>query len=209
MQNFSRAHIQAPARQRGVIVFIALIVLVAMTLVAIGTMRSVDTSNVVSGNLAFKQATLSATDQGIEAAYRWLITNAGSTVLNNDNSTLGYFSSAPAANNEPDWTNLNDPVWQQAACAVPGCTSDGSGNTATYVIQRMCTEPNTTYNGTGATSQPNTCATLSGSSGGETGSSHQVGASQFSSTPQIYYRITARVVGPRNAVSVVQTMVAI
>jgi flagellin-like protein len=50
-------------RERGVVLIIALIVLVAMTLVAIGTLRSVDTSNVVAGNLGFKQATLNGTDQ--------------------------------------------------------------------------------------------------------------------------------------------------
>ena len=43
-------------RERGTIIFIALIVLVAMSLAGIALMRSVDTANLIAGNLAFKNA---------------------------------------------------------------------------------------------------------------------------------------------------------
>jgi hypothetical protein len=36
-----------------------------------------------------------------------------------------------------------------------------------------------------------------------------VGAPQFIGTPQIYYRITTRVEGPRDTVSVIQTSVLV
>src|SRR5436190_18512507 len=93
----SQINLPSAARQRGVVLVIALIVLVAMTLVAIGTLRSVDTSNVVAGNLGFKQATLNGTDQAVETAYRYLATNLGSTTLVNDNTAAGYVSSVPSA----------------------------------------------------------------------------------------------------------------
>ena len=50
-----------PERQRGVVLFIALIVMVAMSLAAIALFRSVDTANLVAGNQAFKQGALNAT----------------------------------------------------------------------------------------------------------------------------------------------------
>ena len=194
----------APTAQRGVVLIIALIVLVAMTLVAIGTVRSVDTGNVLSANLALKAGTVSATDRGAEAAYRWLISNAAGATLQNDDPANGYFSARPGA--EPDWS---DPAnWGSAMCAG-ACAADANGNSASYLIHRMCSEPNTAYNGTGATGQPNQCATTMPSGGPSTGGSMNVGANTFQSTPQLYYRITSRVVGPRNSVSVVQVQIAI
>ena len=48
-------HIHAgPRKQRGTMLIIALIVLVAMTLAGIATMRSVDTATVMAGNIAFR-----------------------------------------------------------------------------------------------------------------------------------------------------------
>src|ERR687895_391378 len=56
------------SRQKGVVLFIALIVLVALMLASISLVRSVDTANVIAGNLAFKQASVQAADFGIEVA---------------------------------------------------------------------------------------------------------------------------------------------
>lgn len=63
-----------PASQRGAVLFIALIVMVAMTLAAIGMMRSIDTTTMIAGNLAFKQTTIHAGDVGIDEGYKWLMT---------------------------------------------------------------------------------------------------------------------------------------
>ena len=57
------------SRQRGVVLFIALIVLVAMSLAGIAIMRSVDTGNLIAGNVAFQQGTLASADRGIDDAY--------------------------------------------------------------------------------------------------------------------------------------------
>jgi Tfp pilus assembly protein PilX len=200
---------RAPAKQKGVIVFIALIVLVSMTLAALALIRSTDTGTVIAGNLAFKQATASAADTTVEVAYRQLI-NAdalGTGVLNNDNAFPGYHSSAPSQP-EPTYT---DPTWFQAngTCAVAGCAADANGNVTYYVVHRMCTQANTTYNGTGATGQHNTCATLTATGGSSTGGSMGVGSYNFQTNPQLYYRVTTLVVGPRNTEAVVQAMVAL
>ncbi len=56
------------ATQKGVVLFIALIVLVALTMAGIALVRSVDTANIIAGNLAFKEGTLQAADLGVEAA---------------------------------------------------------------------------------------------------------------------------------------------
>ena len=56
------------SRERGVVLFIALIVMVALSLAGIALIRSADTATIVAGNLAFKQAAASAVDRSVEQA---------------------------------------------------------------------------------------------------------------------------------------------
>ena len=53
-------------REQGVVLFIALIVLVAMSLAGIALMRSVDTGILIAGNLGFRQNATHVGDLGIE-----------------------------------------------------------------------------------------------------------------------------------------------
>lgn len=199
-------HFTSNARQRGVVLFIALIVLVAMTLAAIALVRSVDTSNVIAGNLAFKESTIQAADQGTDQAIQWLTTNVGTGSLNNDNLAVAgnimYYSSGQLA------SGAN---WWAAPAAWTGFSgssyTDTAGNNIYVIIHRMCTQPNTTYNGNGAGGVANICSLYFPTSGASTGGSMSVGSFTFQGNPQLYYRITSRVQGPRNTFSFVQTMV--
>lgn len=187
-------------RQKGVSLFIALIVLVGMTLTGFALMRSVDTNTVISGNLAFKQSTVQAADQGIEAAYQWLVANVGTTVLNNTDNTVGYYSSHPA--NEPDW---NDPAVWVGAVSLP---ADVAGNSVSYVIHRMCTQPDTPYNGTNGAAT-NECAMTYVSGTSSSGGSMSVDAPVFQGSPHLFYRVTSRTSGPRGSFSVTQAVVRV
>lgn len=204
--NFSRYRHRAGSarRQKGVVLLIALIVLVSMTLAAIGMTRSIDTSNVVAGNLGFKQASLNAADQGLQAGFQWLTANAGTTTLNNTNLAAGFFSSTTTG--QIDWTDSN--TWTNAV-TLNGGAADAAGNRISYVIHRMCTEADTAYNGTGAGGNANQCALSMPASAAASGGSMSVGAVVFTGTPRSYYRITARAQGARNTESYVQTLVAI
>ena len=61
MSRHRACHLSHPTRQHGVVLFIALIVMVALSLAAIALIRSVDTTNAVVGNLAFRLFTISST----------------------------------------------------------------------------------------------------------------------------------------------------
>ena len=190
-----------PRRNAGVVLFISLIVLVAMTLAGIAIMRSVSTSNLIAGNLAFKQMTIQASDNGVEQAYQWLLANRAT--LANTNLALGYASSRPGT--EPDWTAAS--TWANAI-TLP---TDAAGNSVSFVVHRMCSQPDTAYNASNG-GVANDCA-LSLSPGtapppGE-GDSYQTGAPVFLEDPMVYYRITVRTTGQRNTVSIVQAMVAV
>src|SRR5204862_7054670 len=56
------------SREHGVVLFIALIVMVAMSLAAIALMRSVHTTSAVIGNLSIRPASILPANYGIEEA---------------------------------------------------------------------------------------------------------------------------------------------
>jgi type IV pilus assembly protein PilX len=186
---------QTPRRQRGTMLIIALIILVAMTLAGIAMMRSVDTATVMAGNIAFKQASVNAVDQGIQAGFSYISTNSGGPSA--DVPSAGYYASATQA--EPDW---NSPVQWTGAALVNGGTADAAGNVVYYKIQRLCLAP-----GLASTS---TCAfTTNTASVTATGSGVDQSAPNFFTLPPTYhYRVTARAVGPRNSIAIVQTMIS-
>lgn len=193
--------------QRGVVLFISLIVLVAMSLAGIGLMRSVDTSVMVAGNIAFKQSTILGADQGTQAAIAWLEANSSGSTLQNTNEAQGYFSSLALP--DPSW--FEPDTWADAK-AVNGGAADASGNKMSYIIHRQCTLPDTPYDGaSGGTA--NQCAAIDESTGGATlteGDSFRAGiGGAFARSKKVYYRITTRVVGPRDTITIIQTTVAI
>lgn len=57
----ARAH-----RQRGVVLFVALIAMVILSLAGVALVRSVDTSTGVAGNIAYRQASIAAVNDAIE-----------------------------------------------------------------------------------------------------------------------------------------------
>jgi len=202
-QNHSRAMRSSPARkQQGVVLIIALIVLVSMTLAAIGMSRSVDTANLVAGNLGFKQATMQSSDLGVQAATTWLATASAGTTLQNDSAADGYHSAAPGS--DPNWEDINS--WTGGSVVINGGQADAAGNTVRYMIHRMCTQPNTPYNGSNG-GVANQCAMNFPTGSTCDGCSMAVGSPQFAGQPQLYYRITTRVDGPHDTVSIVQVNV--
>ena len=77
-----------PTTQRGVALFITLIMLIAMTVAALSLVRIVDSGNIIAGNLAFRQAALQSTDYGIEAARLKLVDVTSS--LTSANQSYGW-----------------------------------------------------------------------------------------------------------------------
>jgi type IV pilus assembly protein PilX len=205
-----RARPTLPRRQGGAILFIALIVLVAMTLAGIAMIRSVDTALGIAGNMAFKQASIQGTDRGVNAGFNWLIANSSGTTLQTSNPAVGYYSSRAAT--EPDW--FDNANWATAT-SLPNefgsvGSPDAAGNVVRYVVHRMCNCADVSYNANCAgSSTPNVCGLYYPISGGAAGGSMSVGSAQFEGIPQIYYRITTRVDGPRNTVSITQVTVLI
>lgn len=69
------------AAQQGIVLLVALIALVALSLSGIVLMRSVDTSNVISGNFAFNEAATQMAEVGINEAQSFIAGNLYSNTL--------------------------------------------------------------------------------------------------------------------------------
>lgn len=201
--------------QDGISLVIALIVLVALTLAGIALVRSVNTGNMIAGNLAFKEGAILAGDAGTEAAINWLKTVAGTASAYNNQPTAGYYATSQDTldmtgnSGDPDralvdWDSNNCNNATTSACITPSVAiSAGADNSVRYVIHRLCQttgDPNATTN---------SCASFQAqdSSSPNRGGLEYGDDKRFESLPTEYYRITSRVKGPRNTVSFVETIV--
>jgi type IV pilus assembly protein PilX len=193
-------------RQTGVVLVIALVVLVAMTLAAVALVRSVDTSNVIAGNLAFQQAAVNSADTGIEDAITWLNGNNTGTTLDADDATHGYAANGSDASHSPAAGQSWDAFWGlsmagRAYSFTAANSLDAAGNSVQYVIDRLCRFPGAKTAGASCIASPVVHSA--------TGNAEEAGEIQLNAPSVVYYRITARVNGPRNTVTYVQAVVSL
>lgn len=188
------AHYPLVHSQRGVSLFITLIAVVALSFAGLALVRSVDTTNQIAGNLAFRQGALHATDVGIEAAYNALATITTSSNDANYPSACAsgacqYYALKQATDTRGIPTVIN---WAN----VPETTVNSSYKVK-YVIDRWCegTLP--------VTDKVGQCSTSDAAGGG----TKKAGGVVFSASLLTYYRITTQVTGPRNTISIVQALV--
>ena len=201
----ARALSSPRSRERGVVVFVAMLVMVALALAGIALLRSTDTTTVVSGNLVLKQASTSAVDRGIEQTIHALWEETPTLDRTQHNTAKNYYAcvrgnsggclAAGAA-----VPKIPDLLRSANGCAGTGLTTglvanDDAGNTSCFVIERMCLN-------TGAAVGSN-CNLSTASFGADPGTIHYTGLVR---PGDAYYRVTVRVEGPRNTVSYAQAM---
>lgn len=207
----------------------ALLALVAISLATLALVRSVDTGALLLGNIGFKQDATAAADQASRQALAWLTTN--NAVLNTDASANGYYASTREL--ASDGTTVKPPVdvtgrqlastanrqlidWDGNHCfsadsssyngcdIQPASVAAINGNTASYVVFRLCSKPgdystDTTINCAQRASNTDAC--------GSKGEMNYGGGSFSCNTTTPYYRIVVRVLGARNTTSFIETIV--
>jgi len=215
---------RSPARelrnraQRGLVLFFALIALLVLSLAAVALVRSVDTSTIIAGNLAFKKAATSSGDIGVEAAMTWLTATQGANntinvledgthAFNQDAPTLGYYSSVHDDPADPSYINIfSDATWTNAnSVLVGGGTDAATGNTTRYIIQRLCRTANQPMK----TSSCLYSGAMQDNNGQNIKLPQEVckGAGCPVAGQTAMLRITARITGPKNTISYVQAFV--
>jgi type IV pilus assembly protein PilX len=201
--------------QRGIVLFIALLVTVVLAVATIALFRSTDTATAVSGNLTFAQAAIGAVDRSIEQSIHALFDAALIPDKTASYSPQNYFACvqdglppAPAAGGRCMATNgsvpeipqvLREPfsttTFNAAGLSSALLPVDSAGNRSYYVIERMCLNPGPAVG--------SNCNLSSSAFGADPGTQHYQGLIR---PGDAYYRVTIRVEGPRNTVSYAQAM---
>jgi Tfp pilus assembly protein PilX len=195
------------ARQRGATLLITLIAVVLLSLAAAAMIRAVDSGGLVIGNIAFRQASVYASDIGVEDARNWLATQSAAMIASGGTVTTLYANVAgryfatwgdfdPKAYN---WTDNTLAYRMTAAELPPGMV----GYTVYWVVHRMC-------RAAGPPSDAITsCVKVTSSS--TMGDSKKIllyGDYNKAATAEApYYRITVRIDGPRSTTSYIQSIV--
>ncbi len=200
--------------ERGVVLFIALLVMVALSLAGIALLRSADTATIVAGNLAFKQSAAAAADRSIEQAVEALFnpktdaTPSSPVIADKTTNDLAqnYYACVqdaaggaciPPGNPIPEVpTALTSTTTLSAAgLRTDLVPPDAAGNNTYYVIERMCASPGAAFG--------NNCNLSSAALGADAGTQHYEALSRAGDA---YYRVTVRVEGPRNTVAYAQAI---
>ena len=210
-----RMHSASDGRtQRGASLVIALIALVLMTIAGFSLMRSVDTGNVIAGNMAFKEVTVHASDLGIEAAAAYINETvkpapdenlpAGCTVAEPPEKGNCRYSARELPEDDKgipfvDWTDTE---------SIPETAANGV--TYQYVVERLC-NPDTAVTATTGQAPKylqvlDKCATSILDPGKSDSGGSAYGKNDASKITPIHYRVTVRTRGPRNTVSFVQAL---
>ena len=178
--------------QHGMVLFIALIVMVAMSLTGVALVRSVDTTTAVVGNLGLRGASIAPANAGVENAIAALFENNLIPDREHDLPARSYYASRQSGEDA-----RGVPFALQKLNQYPDgaqVVDAGNGNTVRYVIERLCA-------GAGPATAANCNLWTPSAAAGP------ISEPAKPAVPSAFFRITTRVDGPQNTVSHVQTMV--
>jgi Tfp pilus assembly protein PilX len=190
-----RLKFASAARQQGVVLIFSLIVLLILAIGAVALLRSVNSSLLSAGNLAFHRDLVNQAEQAVSNVMTEFKTNAlplgGATTA--DNPAANYVSTMLPTNVQGvPLVLLDNAAFAAVATAgdIPGATPDVK---IRYVIDRLCTN-------TGSASTPN-CVQSTGLPTGGTANRNTAVAPPSATV----YRLSVRVDGPRNTQAFLQT----
>ena len=202
----SHHHHPAYPQQRGVILVVALIVLVVLMIGSVAMIRSMNTSLVAAGNYGFKR---DMSNQGVRAlATVQALMKTGSLATDvarqTSNPALNYSATMLATTPEGiPIALLSDSAFAAVAGGADIAQAD-MGITVRYVVDRLCTASGPVN--AGACVLGTTPAAAGGSGGALRGGGRPEDAVVI---PQVVYRITVRVTGPRSSQSFFQATLTV
>jgi len=196
----------AAARQRGVVMIITLLALVIMLIGSVALARSFNTSLLTAGNLAFKRDLVNQAERASAAALNRLTgTGALSTLAARaaDSTALNYSADMLPTNAQ----GIPNALLSATAFAAVGVASNDivvadQGVTVRYVIDRLCNAA-----GTELALGPAANCSVGRSPDARGGSASEINRATL--PPQVLYRLSVRVDGPRNTQAFFQTTFAL
>lgn len=220
-----------PRREQGFVLILALVILIIMTLSAVAMIAGIRGGVSAAGNIAFRQAATRAGDVAVESGFQWVRTQlvASATALDNsvaaaasggtpaqryyatfvglDSFETGCTKDTTATEFTPQNYRFSDTTTGSDGfpCATK-LSSAPSGYSLYYVIHRMARETGTCP---GAHCAAPSVAAASGAMPGcsyDPSSPAYCGVSS-SVNNLVYYRITVKVVGPKQNNRYIQAFV--
>lgn len=184
--------------QRGMVLFVALIVLIVMTLAGLALLRQLGVGTSIAGNVAFKETATSVADRGVEEALLWLPGTNPSL-----SSPPNGYDSSWGAGFDPNAFAWGPGVSRAIVLPVPAALDFAqTGSQSDMIIQRLCATPNMSSLDPAQRCSDSLIQNPLRSHGGG-----GYGSVLPSTTPAPFYRVTTRVRGPRNTVSVTQALI--
>ncbi|MDD3354387.1 hypothetical protein [Zoogloea sp.] len=199
-----------PSRSKGVVLAIVLVVLVVMMLGAVALLRSVDTSALLSGNLAFKRDTVNRSSIGLNVAFSQFAKTdfklygdsdagcgAGSCTHASKWKSMNYWPRLLEADANGVPLVLKDATQFGSTFGIGPSTGDSTSKEEVkvrFLIERMCTD----Y----GTSDERKCVLSN-----ETAVGGDTRGGNLGSVALPLYRVTIRTDGPRNTQTYVQAIV--
>ncbi|WP_018986947.1 pilus assembly PilX family protein [Methylophilus methylotrophus] len=214
-------------RQRGIVLFFALLALAVMSIAAVALIRSVDTNALLSGNMVYRQSASTASNVALEGIAQRVANSVTLADSLSHHPEQGYYANCSQFDTQPDalvcdGNQLTTMTWNDANSSLAPNQTDGNdeirngvdrqGNEIRYVVERMCNYSNAEINGGNAQSDATRCMMASSPSNGEN-CSHNIANLEFfkpcvASSDSPLYRITLRIAGPKNTLTFMQSFVS-
>lgn len=204
--------------QRGLSLLFALLAVAALSLAAVGLVRTVGTGSLAIGNLAFKRDATVTADRGAEQAITWLQNNVAGAGLDLDVPASSYYATSvevldptgrtsSATRALVDWDNDNcvNASGPFSACLNVAAPVTIGGNAVSWIITRLCSSAGS------KDAAGNSCATSLASGAVDDANSGGMDYAEpkglQANVTNPYYRVVVRTVGARNSVSFTETIV--
>jgi hypothetical protein len=131
-------------RQRGIVMFVALIAMLLLSLAGIALVRSVDTSLGVAGNLGFRHASIAPVNRAIEESIQDVFKSVPPVITTADDLAHNYFSTLQPGESRTGVPALLQGDYATMSSAYSGTVSKApwqdplSGTELRYIVERMC-----------------------------------------------------------------------
>lgn len=139
--------VRMPRRERGVVLFVALIAMLLLSLAGIALMRSVDTNMGVAGSLGFRQATVAPVNQAIEESINVIFKAKTLPSMSADHVGFNYYAELQPGESKAGVPALLGGDYATASTAYgaagfPAPYVDAvSGAEVRWVVERVCNFP--------------------------------------------------------------------
>ncbi len=188
-------------RERGVVLFVALVAMVVLSLAGVALIRTLDTSTSVAGNLAFRQASIAPINNAVERSADALFYARTIADRFNHDATNNYYANLQVG--ESATSGIPAILQGNAPLVLPvgfQTVTDAAGNTVSWVIERVCENG---YTGDPLDPGIDRCDLLfpKVSPAGTT-----MEPAGLPVNPVPLYRVSIRVDGPANTVTFAQAM---